>query len=114
MVVERVEVQAPGLGIDGAKPAGGEADAGVAGEAAVQQGDGMAGLFLQGARDLSHEGAQVVTAAEGFQPAQAGAGGLEGVEVGRAVEPGPRPVTDVGDAGFLAAAVDVFGVVVER
>ena len=54
-----------------------------------------------------------MAAAEGFQPSQAGAGGLEGVEVGRAVEPGPSAVTDVGDAGFLAAAVDVFGVVVE-
>ena len=47
MVVERVEVQAPGFGIDGAKLAGGEADADVAGQAAVQQGGGVAGLFLE-------------------------------------------------------------------
>lgn len=113
MVVERVEVQAPGFRIDGAKLAGRKADADVAGQAAVQQGSGVAGLCLEGSGELAHERTQVVATAEGFQPTQAGTGGLEGVEVGRAVESCPSAITDVRNPRFLAAAVDIFGVVVE-
>ena len=53
VVVERVEIQSPGGGGDGAKPSGREADADVAGQAAVQQGGGVTGLFLQGSRELA-------------------------------------------------------------
>ena len=82
MVAEHVEVQAPSLGIDGADLAGREAHTHVAGKAPVQQGGGVARLFLQRAGELAHERAKVMSAAKRFEPAEAGPGGLQGVEVG--------------------------------
>ena len=113
MFAESVQVQPPGFGGRGSQLAGRQAHAHVAGQAPVQQGGGVAGLFLQGAGELAYERAKVMSAAERFQPAQAGPGGLQRVEVGRPVKSGPGAVADVGNARLLTAAVDGLGVDVE-
>ena len=86
MFAQRVQVQPPGFGGGGSDLAGRQAHTHVARQAPVQQSRCMARLFLQRAGKLAYKRAKVMSAAERFQPAQAGPGGLQRVEVGLAIE----------------------------